>query len=74
MIGEFNYDELKKLSESLSSSSKIIREITQKYDDNLENVTSFCSSLDSYTNFLDNSINLYQDSEAALENIVKKCG
>ncbi len=72
MIEEFSYEELKKLSESLSTSSKKIREIIEKHSDKMNNISDFCSSVDSYVNFIESSIILYQDSERALENIMKK--
>lgn len=72
MIEEFSYDQLKKLSESLSNSSKNIRSIIDKHPDKMNNISDFCSSIDSYVNFIESSIVLYQDSEKALENIMKK--
>lgn len=72
MIEEFSYDQLKKLSESLATSSKNIRNIIEKHSDKMSNISDFCSSIDSYVNFIESSIVLYQDSEKALENIMKK--
>lgn len=72
MIEEFSYEELKKLSESLATSSKNIRTIIEKHHDQMNNISDFCSSIDSYVNFIESSIVLYQDSEKALENIMKK--
>lgn len=72
MIEEFSYEELKKLSESLATSSKNIRSIIEKHPDKMNSISDFCSSIDSYVNFIESSIVLYQDSEKALENIMKK--
>lgn len=72
MIEEFSYDELKKLSKSLENSSKNIRGIIEKHPDKMNSISEFCSSVDSYVNFIESSIVLYQDSEKALENIIKK--
>lgn len=72
MIGDLSYEEMKKVSESLSSSSQIIRSIVEKYNPDLNSITDFCDSLDRYTKFLETSVQLYQDSDEALETMIEK--
>lgn len=72
MIGDLSYEEMKKASESLSSSSQIIRSIVEKYNPDLNSITDFCDSLDRYAKFLETSVQLYQDSDEALETMIEK--
>lgn len=73
MIDKLSYEELKNIANLLDRSSKSIREIANKYSNELDKVSEFCSSIDSYVNFIESSIKLYQDSEIALESIKRKC-
>lgn len=72
MIGEISYDEMRKSADELSRSSQIIREIVEKYGDDLTKVLDFCNTLDSYSKFLETSVQLYQDSDSALQVMIEK--
>lgn len=72
MIGEMSYEEMKKAATELSSSSQVIRLIVEKYDPDLNSVIDFCNSLDGYVNFLQTSVQLYQDSDEALKTMIEK--
>lgn len=71
MLGSLSYDEVKKLSDSLSNSSSNIRQICSKYDE-LVDIGDFCNSLDAYTKFIDSSINLNKDADEALKYMIEK--
>lgn len=72
MLGSLSYDEIKKLSDSLSNSSNTIRQIVTKYNDELADVVDFCNSLDAYAKFIDSSINLNKDADEALKYMIEK--
>lgn len=72
MLGSLSYDEIKKLSGSLSNSSNNIRQIVTKYNDELTDVVDFCNSLDAYAKFIDSSINLNKDADEALKYMIEK--
>lgn len=73
MIDKLSYEDLKNMASSLDKSSVTIRDIANNYSSELDKVLEFCSSIDSYVNFIESSIKLYQDSEVALEGIKSKC-
>jgi uncharacterized protein YukE len=72
MIGDMTYEEMKKSAKELSSSSQIIRTIADKYESDLGSVLDFCNSIDSYSKFLETSVQLYQDSDEALQTMIQK--
>ena len=72
MIGEMTYDEMDKAYRSLTKSSQVIRNIVDKYHPDMDAITEFCDSLDNYSKFLETSVKLYRDSDAALEFMIKK--
>lgn len=72
MIEKFSYEKLKEMTNQLSVSSNNIRDIVEKYPKDLGKISDFCSSVEAYVNFINTSIVLYQDSEKALEGILKK--
>ena len=72
MLGSLSYDEIKKLSDSLSNSSNNIREIVTKNNDELADVVDFCNCLDAYAKFIDSSINLNKDADEALKYMIEK--
>lgn len=72
MIEKLTYDEVLAFSKKLNSSSKTIREIMNHYEEDLKEIEDFCDSLDTYISFLDSSVNLYKDSDKALEFIMNK--
>ncbi len=72
MLGSLKYEELLELSNSISTSSKNIRTIIEKYGGDLSEVLNFCDSLDSYSKFIDSSINLNKDADQALQFMIEK--
>ncbi len=73
MIGSLTYEEMLKLSEDLAKSSESIRSIINKYDsDSIKNVVGFCDSIDSYSRFLNSSVELFKDSDEALKVMIEK--
>lgn len=72
MIGNMTYDEMKKACIALAESSKIIREIVNKYSPDMDSVAEFCDCLDNYSKYLETSVKLYQDSDLALKTMIEK--
>lgn len=72
MIGSLKYDELVSISSELLSSSKKIREIVTKYEENLNEIVDFCNTIDMYSKFINTNVELYKASDKALETIIAK--
>lgn len=72
MLGSLSYEELLQLANSISTSSNNIRSIASKYNENLNDIISFCDSLDSYVKYIENSVTLNKDADLALQYIESK--
>lgn len=73
MIGNLSYNDMLKLANELEKSSNNIKSlISEKQDNNTNNIKKFCEELDSYVRFLTSSIQLYKDSDDALKLMIEK--
>lgn len=73
MIGNLSYDEMLQLAKSLEKSSFNIKEVMKKYNsDQISEIYDFCDSIDAYSRFLTTYVELYQDSDEALEFMIEK--
>ncbi len=72
MIGKLSYDEISKMTRSLQSSAQGIRTVVNKYSNELSEIFEFCDSLDAYVRFLDSYIEIYRDSDEALQYMIEK--
>lgn len=64
MIDNISYEELMSTSKQLSSCVEIIRNIIK--NDEIKEIEDFISTVDGYSKFLENTVNLYQDADKAL--------
>ncbi len=72
MLGSLSYEDVLKLSESLTSSSLNIRNLVSKYGDELNDIINFCNSLDSYVKYIESSVALNKDADMALKYMQEK--
>ena len=73
MIGNLSYNDRLKLANELEKSSNNIKSlISEKQNNNINNIKRFCEELDSYVRFLTSSIQLYKDSDDALKLMIEK--
>ena len=73
MIGNLSYNDMLKLANELEKSSNNIKSlISEKQNNNINNIKKFCEELDSYVRFLTSSIQLYKDSADALKLMIEK--
>lgn len=72
MLGALSYEELKKLSDNLDSSSNNIREVIEKYGDSMNEVLEFCNRIEAYSKFINSNISLNQDADTALLYMINK--
>ena len=73
MIGNLSYNDMLKLANELEKSSNNIKSIiSEKQNNNINNIKKFCEELDSYVRFLTSSIQLYKDSDDALKLMIEK--
>lgn len=73
MIGNLSYNDMLKLANELEKSSNNIKSlISEKQNNNINNIKKFCEELDSYIRFLTSSIQLYKDSDDALKLMIEK--
>ena len=73
MIGNLSYNDMFKLANELEKSSNNIKSlISEKQNNNINNIKRFCEELDSYVRFLTSSIQLYKDSDDALKLMIEK--
>lgn len=73
MIGNLSYNDMLKLANELEKSSNNIKSlISEKQNNNINNIKRFCEELDSYVRFLTSSIQLYKDSDDALKLMIEK--
>ena len=73
MIGNLSYHDMLKLANELEKSSNNIKSlISEKQNNNINNIKKFCEELDSYVRFLTSSIQLYKDSDDALKLMIEK--
>ena len=73
MIGNLSYNDMLKLANELEKSSNNIKSlISEKQNNNINNIKKFCEELDSYVRFLTSSIQLYKDSYDALKLMIEK--
>lgn len=73
MIGNLSYNDMLKLANELEKSSNNIKSlISEKQNNNTNNIKKFCEELDSYVRFLTSSIQLYKDSDDALKLMIEK--
>ena len=73
MIGNLSYNDMLKLANELEKSSNNIKSlISEKQNNNINNIKKFCEELDSYVRFLTSSIQLYKESDDALKLMIEK--
>ena len=73
MIGNLSYNDMLKLANELEKSSNNIKSlISEKQNNNINNIKKFCEELDSYVRFLTSTIQLYKDSDDALKLMIEK--
>ena len=73
MTGNLSYNDMLKLANELEKSSNNIKSlISEKQNNNINNIKKFCEELDSYVRFLTSSIQLYKDSDDALKLMIEK--
>lgn len=73
MIGSIKYEDMENYSTVLLDSSKMIKEIVGKYNiDDFSAVVDFCDKIESYSRFLSSSVDLFKDSDLALQSMIEK--
>lgn len=67
MIGEFNYDQMRKFSKELKENAKIIEELTTMKGNNL--LDDFVSDVERYVTFINSTIIMYEEADEALKEL-----
>lgn len=69
MINEMTYDEILKLSEKMKKSCEVIKRLI--VDKDTPDLEDFVSSVDTYTKYLDNTIELMVAADIALKDLIE---
>lgn len=69
MIGKLTYDQIQAISNSLREQSSIITEIAK--DKDIQDILDFASTVEGYSKFLENTIEINKDADKALEDLKK---
>lgn len=69
MINEMTYDEILKSSEKMKNSCEIIKGLIA--DKETPDLEDFVTSVDSYTKYLDNTIELMMAADIALKDLIE---
>ena len=64
MIDKLSYDDVLAISRELKKESDIIKELASKR--NLKEIEDFASTVDGYSKFLENTVNINKDADEAL--------
>lgn len=64
MIDKLSYDDILLISQELKKESDIIKELASKRD--LKDIVDFASTVEGYSKFLENTVSINKDADAAL--------
>lgn len=67
MIDKLSYDDVLAISRELKKESDIIKELASKR--NLKEIEDFASTVDGYSKFLENTVNINKDADEALKEL-----
>ena len=70
MIDKLTYDQILKISSELKIQANIINKIAD--DKNIQEIKDFTATLEGYTKFLDNTVSINKDADAALMGLKKQ--
>ncbi len=70
MIENISYEEMLSISKELQASANVIRELVK--EKNLPELNDFISTVEGYSKFLETTVELYQDADAALSELISK--
>lgn len=69
MIGKLTYAQIQAISNSLREQSSIISKIAK--DKDIQDILDFASTVEGYSKFLENTIEINKDADKALEDLKK---
>lgn len=64
MIDKLSYDDVLNISKELKKESDIVKELASKR--NLKEIEDFASTVEGYSKFLENTVNINKDADEAL--------
>ncbi len=67
MIGKLTYDQILEISKELRSQAEIVAKLTK--DRNLPQVEDFSATVEGYSKFLENTIEINKDADKALQEL-----
>ena len=67
MIDKLSYDDVLLISQELKKESDIIRELASKR--NLKEIEEFASTVEGYSKFLENTVDINKDADEALKEL-----
>ena len=67
MIGEFNYDQMRKFSKELKENAEIIEQLTAMKGNDL--LKDFVSDVERYVTFINSTISMYEEADEALSEL-----
>lgn len=70
MIDKLTYDDVLLISQELKKESDIIKQLASKR--NLTGVEEFASTVEGYSKFLENTVNINKDADEALKELKEK--
>ena len=69
MIDKLTYDQVQEISKNLREQSNIISTIAK--DKDIQDILDFASTVEGYSKFLENTIEINKDADKALEDLKK---
>ena len=69
MIDKLTYDQIQEISKQLREQSSIISNIAK--DKDIQDILDFASTVEGYSKFLENTIEINKDADKALEGLKK---
>ncbi|MBR2828447.1 MAG: hypothetical protein IKE70_04375 [Bacilli bacterium] len=69
MIDKLTYDQVQEISKNLREQSNIISTIAK--DKQIQDILDFASTVEGYSKFLENTIEINKDADKALEDLKK---
>lgn len=67
MIGKLTYDQILEISKELRSQAEMVAKLTK--DRNLPQVEDFSATVEGYSKFLENTIEINKDADKALQEL-----
>ena len=70
MIDKLSYGDVLAISNELRKESEIIKELASKRD--IKEIVEFASTVEGYSKFLENTVNINKDADEALKGLKEK--